>query len=90
MKTERKMEQRINIDYIAHEAIVARMERTINKLWIIILVLAAVLVISNAAWIWYESQFEEMTITQEAEAETGNAIVNNGGDVIYGEDTAND
>lgn len=66
------------------------MERTINKLWIIILVLVAVLVISNAAWIWYESQFEEMTITQEAEAETGNAIVNNGGDVIYGEDTAND
>ena len=84
------MEQRINIDYIAHEAIVARMERIINKLWIIILVLVAVLVISNAAWIWYESQFEEMTITQEAEAETGNAIVNNGGDVIYGEDTAND
>lgn len=84
------MEQRINIDYIAHEAIVARMERIINKLWIIILVLVAVLVISNTAWIWYESQFEEMTITQEAEAETGNAIVNNGGDVIYGEDTAND
>ena len=84
------MEQRISIDYIAHEAIVARMERIINKLWIIILVLVAVLVISNAAWIWYESQFEEMTITQEAEAETGNAIVNNGGDVIYGEDTAND
>lgn len=84
------MEQRINIDYIAHEAIVGRMERIINKLWIIILVLVAVLVISNAAWIWYESQFEEMTITQEAEAETGNAIVNNGGDVMYGEDTAND
>lgn len=84
------MEQRINVDYIAHEAIVARMERIINKLWIIILVLVAVLVLSNAAWIWYESQFEEMTITQEAEAETGNAIVNNGGDVIYGEDTAND
>ena len=84
------MEQRINVDYIAHEAIVARMERIINKLWIIILVLVAVLVLSNAAWIWYESQFEEMTITQETEAETGNAIVNNGGDVIYGEDTAND
>ena len=84
------MEQRINVDYIAHEAIVARMERIINKLWIIILVLVAVLVLSNAAWIWYESQFEEMTITQEAEAETGNAIVNNAGDVIYGEDTAND
>ena len=84
------MEQRINIDYIAYGAIVARMERIINKLWIIILVLVAVLVLSNAAWLWYESQFEEMTITQEAEAETGNAIVNNGGDVIYGEGTAND
>lgn len=75
------------IDYVAHEADMARMERINRRLWIVVLVLIVLLAASNAAWIWYESQFvDEVTVTQESDAKDGGtAIVNNGGDVNYGE-----
>ena len=84
------MEQRINIDYIAHEADMARMERINKRLWVALLVIIALFTITNAAWIWHENQFEDVvtteTVTQESDAKDGGtAIVNNGGDVIYGE-----
>lgn len=60
------------------------MERIIKRLWIALLVVIVLLVASNSAWLWYESQFEDLVITQEAEADTGNALVNNGGDLNYG------
>lgn len=81
------MDERITIDYVAHEADMARMERINRRLWIVVLVLIVLLAESNAAWIWYESQFvDEVTVTQESDAKDGGtAIVNNGGDVNYGE-----
>lgn len=81
------MDERITIDYIAHEADMARMERINRRLWIVVLVLIVLLAASNAAWIWYENQFvDEVTVTQESDAkDSGTAIVNNGGDVNYGE-----
>ena len=47
----------------------ARLERTIKKLWVLALVLIVLLCGTNAAWIWYESQFTDETITQEVEQE---------------------
>jgi hypothetical protein len=49
--------------------------------------------VSNAAWIVRESQYEDVvtteTVTQESDAKDGGtAIVNNGGDVINGESSA--
>lgn len=49
------------IPYIAHESAMARMERTIKRLWILLIVVVTLLVASNGAWLWYESQFEEVT-----------------------------
>lgn len=85
------MEERIKIDYIAHEADMARMERINKRLWIALLVVIALFTITNAAWIVYENSFiDEVTVTQESDAKDGGtAIVNNGGDVNYGEGTAN-
>lgn len=40
-----------NISYFAHEAEMARAERTQRRLWIASLVLTVALVASNAAWI---------------------------------------
>lgn len=54
-----------NIPYFAHEGMMARMERTIRRLWILALVLVVLLVASNAAWLWYESQFEIVETSQE-------------------------
>ena len=64
-------------------------ERTIKRLWIVVILLIVLLVATNAMWIWYENQYEEATITQdvlqEVETRDGNTIVNGIGDVTYGE-----
>ena len=80
---------RITIDYVAHEADMARMERINKRLWIALIVAILLLTVSNAAWIYYESTFiDEVTVTQESDAKDGGtAIVNNGGDLNYGEGT---
>lgn len=59
------------VPYIVHEGVVARMDRTIKRLWIVIILLIILLVGSNACWLCYESQFEQVeettTVTQDAE-----------------------
>lgn len=73
------MEQQ-NIPYFAHEGIMARMERTIKRLWVLCIILIALLAITNGAWILYESQFiDEITVTQDVDSKDGgNAIINDG------------
>lgn len=58
------------IPYFAHEGDMSRMERANKRLWVVILILIVALVGSNGAWIWYESQFEEISTQIEAEQET--------------------
>ena len=56
------MDERM-IPYFSHEGDMARMERANKRLWIVILVLIAVLLGTNGAWIYYENQFvDEITI----------------------------
>lgn len=78
------------VPYVVHEADMARQERTIKRLWILLLVLIVLLAGSNAAWIYYESQFVEETTTVEQEIETGDgdAFVAGVGDVNYGQSKA--
>lgn len=80
-----------NIPFIAHESVVATLERTIKRLWILALALIFLLVGTNALWIWRESQFEDVVITQDvaqdAENGTNNFI---GGDLIGETDNQND
>lgn len=42
-----------SVPYIVHESSMARMERQIKRLWITVLVLIAMLVATNGAWILY-------------------------------------
>lgn len=72
------------ISRAVHDADMARMERANKRLWIVVLVLLILLTATNAAWLWYESQFEEVTVTQEVETGEGSALVSGTGDV-YGE-----
>lgn len=76
---------------MAHESMMARQERTIKRLWILCIILIALFVGTNAAWIYYENSFEDIVVTQESEAnDGGSAIVNNGGDFnYYGESKTN-
>jgi hypothetical protein len=79
------------IPYFVMEGVVDRQSRTIKKLWILCIILVVFLVGSNAGWLWYESQFEEVVTTQkvEQEVETGDGDVNiTGIGDIYGESKA--
>ena len=70
------------------DSILALTERTIKRLWILIVLLIVLLFGSNAAWIWYESQFVYEEITQEVDTGEGDAFVAGIGDIHYGESTA--
>ena len=74
-----------DVPYIAHESAVARLERVIKRLWVLVLALIIILCASNAAWIWWESQYEtiETTITQE-NADGYNNYIGNDGDIVNG------
>lgn len=77
------------LPYIVHETAMARQERTIKRLWILVILLILLLFGSNAAWIWYESQFVDEVVTQDVDTGTGDAYVAGIGDVTYGEGEAN-
>ena len=57
-----------DVPYIVHEVAVARLERVIKRMWVLVIALIILLCASNAAWIWYESQFEEIRIEQDNES----------------------
>lgn len=73
-----------NVPYIVFESSQARMERTNRRLWILTIILMALLFLTNGAWIYYESQFEDTVITQE-NADGVNNYVGNDGDIFNGE-----
>lgn len=72
------------------DILTAMAERTIKRLWVLIILLVLLLFGSNAAWIWYESQFIDEVVTQEVDTGEGDAFIAGIGDVIYGESTAGD
>ena len=79
------MENPINVPYVVFEGEMARAERTIKRLWITVLVLILLLVGSNCAWLWYNSQFEVVETTMiEAEQDGSGVNIVGGGDIDYG------
>lgn len=73
------------ISRYAFESAMASHEKTIKRLWIIVLVLIILLAASNGAWIWYESQFEVVDMEIEQKNERGiNSYIGNDGDIYYG------
>ena len=68
------------IPYIAFESATSRQERTIKRLWILCLVLIIALLGTNAGWIYWESQWEDVVVTQE-NADGYNNYIGNDGDI---------
>lgn len=86
------MSEKHDVPYIVHEGIVTRLERTIEKLWILCIILVILFLGSNGAWLYYESQFAEaVTETTMIEAEQDGAGVNivGGGSINYGTTSEN-
>ena len=74
-----------SVPYVVYEDSMARMERTIEKLWILCITLLVLFIGSNLAWIYYESQFEDVVVTNEVDTGIGDATVTGVGDIINGE-----
>lgn len=73
-----------DVPYYAYEVALARLDRVIKRMWVLVLSLIILLFVSNAAWIWYESQFEEIRIEQDNESGYNN-FIGNDGDIHNGE-----
>lgn len=82
-------EQGAHVPYIVLEAERARAERTFHRMWVLVIVLVLLLVGTNGAWLWYQSQFETIETTIEAEQEGDNNFVS-GGDMYYGTESQSD
>lgn len=80
-----------NMSYLEFESSQARMERVNKRLWILCIILIVSLLGTNGAWIYYENQFEDVVVTQEAQAD-GESDINLqsiGGD-YYGRESESD
>lgn len=90
------MENKTNlpdVPYMVHEDDMARLERTIKRLWILTIILIVSLLGTNGAWLYYESQFEVVENTQvtqdiEATADSDSDIhLNTVGGDYYGSES---
>lgn len=73
------------VPYIVFESTMARLERTIKRLWVLCIVIFLAFVMSNGAWIYYESSFEDVVteVTQD-NADGVNNYIGNDGNIING------
>ncbi len=82
------------VPYFAVEGEMARMERVNHRLWILCILLLAVLLGTNAGWLYYESQWEVVSTSEEytiTSGDDGNAIYNGSGEVkLYGGSESNE
>lgn len=84
-------EEKTAVPFVVFESTKSTMERTVRRLWILALVLLLLLFGTNAAWLWYEAQFTDETITQDVLQEVSGENSRNyftGGD-YFGSETEN-
>lgn len=86
MNEEHKSAQ---VPYFVHEGEMCRAERTQKRLWVVLIILIIALIGTNAGWIIYESQFEDIYVTQETD-KGYNSFVGNDGDIYNGQNTSGD
>lgn len=72
------------VPYIVFESEMARLERIIRKLFILLAVVLLLLFATNGYWLWYESQFEDVVTVTQDNADGYNNYVGNDGDIPNG------
>ena len=63
--------EREPVPYFMHEEIMARQERNTKRLFILCIIIFIALIGTNAGWLWYENQFEDVAVTQEISQDSG-------------------
>lgn len=84
-----EIQERPPVDYITHEGMVARMERAQKRMFVLCIILIALLLGSWIGVFVYESQFEDVSVSQDIDTGEGDAVIAGVGDVYYGEDQTN-
>ena len=74
-----------------HEKEMTRMETANKRMFIAFLIVLVMLFATNIAWVIYESQFQDVMVTQEADTwDGGNNYMNGTGEFSYGTRTPDD
>ena len=76
--TEKQVE-RCN-PYFLYEKNMELIDRGHKRLWVVILVLIALLCVTNVGWLYINSQYEKVVVTQE-NADGYNNYIGNDGDI---------
>jgi hypothetical protein len=79
-------------DKYIHEVYATALERANKRLWILCVILIILFVGTNAGWLYYESQFEDVTTTTTIDAQqdgSGNNTVVGGDYEPTSEDNKN-
>ena len=79
----------MQVPYIVHEASEARLERIIKRLWVVVIILIVLVVATNGAWIWYESQFEYFSVEVQQENDRGINNFTGEGSIWNGDEALN-
>lgn len=66
-----------------HEKEMTRLEIANRRWFILCIILLVMLFVTNGGWLYYESQFQDVTITQEATSEDGNNYINGTGEMTF-------
>lgn len=78
-------EKTATIPFYVHEGEINRLERINKRFFVLLIVVFLALVGTNAYWIWYESRYEDVVVTQDVSTGEGAAVVSGTGDITYGE-----
>ena len=77
------------VDYLVYEQSQVRSDRTNRRLWILCIILIVSLLGTNAGWLYYENQFEDISTTIQAEQDGAGTNIISGGDYFGAESEDN-
>ena len=79
-----------SVPYTVFESVQARADRKFRLMWALLILMLIALVGTNAGWIIYESQFEDViTVSQDVDTQSSPAYVNGTGSMtVNGESEA--
>lgn len=80
------------VSFAFFESACTRLENANRRLFIVIILLLTALIATNAGWLYYESQFEDVSIQQQVEQDAGGSGNNTfiGGDAYGRAESDND
>ncbi len=76
-----------NVSYFVHEGIMARMERTVKRLWIALIIAVILIFVSNGMWLYAWMQFDYVDTDRSIDINADNGTANyigNDGDITNG------